>query len=81
MLSGTDTLIATPLGLRRYASFRRITAVRLPKERRQYDASREKVANLFGLTADAAVADFEDFNLLEPRRRANFHDVALMRLH
>jgi hypothetical protein len=39
LLSSTDTLIATPLRLRRYARFRRITAVRLPKERRQYDAS------------------------------------------
>ena len=32
-------------------------------------------------TAGVAVADFEDFNLLEPGRRANFHDVAFLRLH
>ena len=40
-----------------------------------------EVTKLLCFTAGVAVADFEDFNLLEPRRRANFHDVALMRLH
>jgi hypothetical protein len=41
LLSRTGALIAIPLRLKRYASFRRITAVRLPKERRQYDAYRD----------------------------------------
>ena len=40
--ASTDALIGTPPHLRRYASFRRITAVRLPKEHRQYDASRDE---------------------------------------
>jgi hypothetical protein len=40
--ASTDALIVTPPRLRRYASFRRITAVRLPKEHRQYDASRDE---------------------------------------
>jgi len=55
---------------------------RPPQER---DASREdqysKVAKLLCFTAGVAVADFEDFDLLDPGRRANFDDVALVRLH
>jgi hypothetical protein len=37
-------------------------------------------ANLFGL-AGATVADFEHFDLRDPRRRMNIDDVALVRLH
>ena len=40
--ASTDALIGTPPRLARYASFRRITAVRLPKEHRQYDAYRDE---------------------------------------
>ena len=82
MLSWTDTLIATPLRLRRYASFRRISAGSTATGARCLSRGPIiKVTKLLCFTAGVAVADFEDVNLLEPRRRANFHDVALMRLH
>jgi hypothetical protein len=40
-----------------------------------------EAANLVGRAAGAVVANFEHFDLLDPRRRANIDDVALVRLH
>ena len=82
MLSRTDTLIATPLRLRRYASFRRISAGSTATGARCLSRGPIiEVTKLLCFTADAAVTDFKDHDELEPRRRANIHDVALMRLH
>ena len=82
LLSRTDTLIATPLRLRRYASFRRISAGSTATGARCLSRGPIiEVTKLLCFTAGVAVADFEDFNLLEPRRRANFEDVTLVRLH
>src|SRR5215469_9594786 len=43
--------------------------------------SRNENSNLFGLATGAAVANFEHFDLLDPRRRANIDDIARLRLH
>ena len=44
-------------------------------------SNQPEVANLFALAADGAVVNFEHFDLLDPRRRTNIDDVALLRLH
>src|SRR5215472_16878438 len=70
---------------RSHRSFRRITACSTAKRAQALRClsrrSMIEVANLFGLAAGAAVANFEHFDLLNPRRRQNIDDVARLRLH
>ena len=39
------------------------------------------MVKLLGFTAGAAVANFEQFDPPDPRRRTNFDDVAFLRLY
>src|SRR5215469_12960727 len=48
---------------------------------RPIDCGCSLIADLFGFAGGAAVADFEHFDLLDPRRRVSVGDVALVRLH